>query len=172
MDNQLKLYKDSGNKKDKISAHQFPKSGLIGVDYESDLDNYWKMTSEMALRKYKEVFFTPSYVKNLLELTKKNTFVNVSEIILSSDPDIEEEINQLIDAFTSQEKTKRNIRLSKKLIDILYENDVTQVSFMFTQYSPFKKINIYQSGLVHISSVSDNTNDLQWLDDILSEVVT
>ncbi|MNW58444.1 hypothetical protein D3C74_363110 [compost metagenome] len=95
----------------------------------------------------------------------------MSEIIFSSEPDIDLEINDLLKAFYSEEDSMRNTHLSNKLVDLLYESNVTQVSIFNTQRIPGAIINIYQAGLVHLTDRSE-IGDLDWLDDILNEVIT
>ncbi|MCA1040546.1 hypothetical protein LCM00_13615 [Bacillus infantis] len=172
MEKQIKIFwniKQFKNEK-KSSFHTFPKSNLIGIEYKANSEDLWNVTSEMVFDGFKEIFFTPTNFNKLLHFTKGNSLIRVNEISFSTDPDVDLEMQELLNAFYSEENSKRNKHLSNRLEKLIYECNASKISFFYKAKNPAVKVNLYQAGMVHLTDRTNEEN-LEWLDDILLEAV-
>jgi hypothetical protein len=164
MQKQFKLFKNIKKVTPNDSIYHFKRSNLVGVEYAPNSRNILSVTNQMAKEGFKQFFFTPRHLKHILDVSIGNEKVRISDIEFNVEP--EYEVGKLLDAYYKQDNTW-NKELSENLINILYDNDAIKMSIYVKETIPVTKINIYQTGLVHISNASNN---LDWFDDLLTEV--
>ena len=165
MQKQFKLFKNVKKKKFKQENMYFLKSNLVGVEYSPNSRDLRTVTDSMTNKGFKQFFFTPRFLKSILINSKSNEKIRINEIEFTIEPEFE--VGRLLDAFYNREHTVNSSRLSKNLLDLIFENEAIKMSFYVKETIPATKINIYQSGLVHINN---SPKGLEWLDDLLKEV--
>ncbi|RFB26988.1 hypothetical protein [Bacillus sp. LB(2018)] len=166
MQKQFKLFKNVHRITPNERMLTFLDSKLIGVEYPPNSKMLGEVTDAMTSKGYTQFFFTPRFIKKILLNTKENEKMRIHDIDFSVEPEIE--VGILLDAFYDKKVSKRNKRLSDTLMELLYENEAINFSFYIKNTNPVTKINIYQTGLVH---VSNNLTNLEWLDDFLKGVL-
>ncbi|MBT2606404.1 hypothetical protein J7E55_25915 [Bacillus sp. ISL-53] len=165
MQKQFKLFKYVKTTPPTKDAVYFNNSELIGVEYSPNSRNLLTITDSMTSKGFKQFFFTPRFLRNILLNSKKSEKIRINEIEFIIEPEFE--VGTLLDAFYNKEDSIRSKRLSKSLLEFLSENEAIKMSFYVKGTYPVTKINIYQSGLVHINNAPNN---LDWFVDYLKEV--
>ncbi|PEZ97144.1 hypothetical protein COK25_03235 [Bacillus cereus] len=158
MQKQFKLFKNVHRITPRAEMLTFLDSKLIGVEYSPNSKNLWTVTNSMTNQGCTQLFLTPRYFRKILLNTKEIEGIRINHIGFSVEPEIE--IGVLLDAFYNKEKeeSKRIKRLSDSLLNLLSENEAIKFSFYIKDTNPVTKINIYQTGLMHVSNNLPNLN--------------
>lgn len=166
MTKQFKLFKNVNKITPNNEMLTFLDAKIIGVEYPQNSKEMLAVTAAMTSQGFTQFFVIPRYLTQVLNNTKKHEKFRINDIDFSVKPEIE--VGVLLDAFYEQEESKRSKRLSEILLKLLYENDAKKFSFYVKNTNPVTKINIYQTGLVHMSN---NTSNLGWFDDLFEGVL-